>query len=73
MSEITYKITRPIAVLSETEKGYTIEANMMIWNDGEEKLDIRHWHPEHKKCSRGITLTEDEGRKLLEALKKLYK
>ena len=73
MSDVTRNVTRPLAVLSETENGFTKEVNMVAWNDGEEKLDIRGWYAGHERCTKGVTLTADEGRKLFEALRKLYK
>ena len=53
-------------------KGYTKEANFISWNGNAAKLDIREWHPNHERCGKGITLTEDEGRNLYAALKAIY-
>jgi len=72
MKQITSEITKEIAVLSENDKGYTKEANFVSWNGNTAKLDIREWHPNHERCGKGVTLTEDEGRKLYEALKTIY-
>ncbi len=72
MKEITSKITKEIAVLSENDRGYTKEANFVSWNGNNAKLDIREWHPNHERCGKGVTLTEDEGRKLYEALAMIY-
>lgn len=44
----------------------------MIGNGNAAKLDIREWHPNHERCGKGITLTEDEGRNLYDALKAIY-
>mgnify|MGYP002764302794 FL=1 len=70
--EISYKVMKPMEVLSENNKGYTKEINLVSWNYASAKLDIREWHPEHEKCGKGITLSESEGRKLMEALIKFY-
>lgn len=72
MKQITSEITKEIAVLSENDRGYTKEANFVSWNGNNAKLDIREWHPNHERCGKGVTLTEDEGRKLYEALKTIY-
>ena len=72
MKQITSEITKEIAVLSENDRGYTKEANLVSWNGNTAKLDIREWHPNHERCGKGVTLTEDEGRKLYEALKTIY-
>ena len=59
MKDITSTITKPLAVLGENGKGYTKEANFISWNGNAAKLDIREWHPNHERCGKGITLTED--------------
>ncbi len=40
----------------------------MIWNGRDPKYDIRDWGPEHKKMGKGVTLTEEELKKLKELL-----
>lgn len=70
MNDITSTITKPLAVLGENGSGYTKEANFVSWNGNDAKLDIRIWYPGHERCGKGVTLTEDEGRNLYEALKK---
>ena len=65
---ITCEIVRPIAVLSENEKGYTKEVNLVSWNGADPKYDIRNWHPGREKCGKGITLAEEEARALMDAL-----
>ena len=72
MADITCNITKNCAVLSSNDKGYTKELNYVSWNGHDAKLDIRQWWPEHEKCGKGITLTEEEGRILMEALVKIY-
>lgn len=72
MKKITCNITKPIAVLSENNRGYTKEANFVSWNERDAKLDIREWHPGHTRCGKGVTLTKDEGRRLWEALTGIY-
>ena len=69
MAELKYQIRRHLAVLNRNERtGWTKEANVVAWNDGAEKLDIRDWNPDHSKMSRGVTLSEDEARILSKAL-----
>ena len=69
---ITCEIARPIAVLSENERGYTKEINLVSWNGADLKYDIRNWHPDREKCGKGITLTEEEARALMDALKEVF-
>ena len=61
-----------VNVLGENGSGYTKEANSVSWNGNDAKLDIRIWYPGHERCGKGVTLTEDEGRNLYEALKEIY-
>ncbi|MBU4690653.1 MULTISPECIES: YdbC family protein [Mycoplasma] len=63
--EITNKIVRHIGKIAETNSGYTKELNLVSWNDGEAKYDIRDWSEDHARSSKGITLTLEE----LKALK----
>lgn len=64
---------RHLAVLSTNEKsGWTREANIVSWNGGPEKLDIRDWKPDHSKMAKGITLTKEEATGLREALQRLF-
>ena len=70
-NEITYDIMEHIAVLDEIggrgEK-WTKEINVVAWNGGKPKIDIRDWNERHDRMSRGITLTEEQGEKLVKAL-----
>ena len=51
---------------------WTKEANIVAWNGGEPKLDIREWDPDHERMSKGITLFEDEAERLAKALCRRY-
>ena len=70
--EVTCITKQNLDVLSESDKGYTKEINLVSWNGADAKLDIRSWYPEHEKCGKGITLSDSEGRKLMETLVKFY-
>ena len=69
--EINCKITHEIAVLSSNHNGWQLELNEVAWNGGAPKLEVRRWAPNHEKCNRGVTLTEEEAKKLLSALQKV--
>ena len=68
MPEIKYEIVEKIGVLSTTDKGWSKELNLVSWNDGEPKYDLRDWNENHDKMGKGITLTRDELDKLKETL-----
>ncbi|MEE0397068.1 MAG: YdbC family protein [Lachnospiraceae bacterium] len=70
MADVKYEIVEQIGVISESAKGWTKELNKISWNGGEAKYDIRDWAPEHEKMGKGVTLTSDEAKKLLELLGK---
>ena len=69
---ITCEIVKPIAVLSENERGFTKEINLVSWNKADPKYDIRNWHPDRKKSGKGITLTEEEAYALMNALREVF-
>ena len=50
----------------------TKEANIVAWNGGVPKLDIREWDPEHERMSKGITLMEAEAEALAKVLAARY-
>ena len=70
MSDIRFEIKEEIGVISDSSKGWTKELNMVSWNDGAAKYDIRDWAPGHEKMGKGVTLTEQEARELYEHLGK---
>lgn len=70
MADIKYEIKEEIAVLSESAKGWKKELNLISWNGGEPKYDIRDWAPDHEKMGKGITMTKEEAAALRDALGK---
>lgn len=66
--QFEYEIIERIAVLYDSGTGHTIELNRVSYNGYPAKLDLRKWHNEQPL--KGIMLTADEGRSLLEGLKK---
>lgn len=69
MADIQYEIVEELGVLSESSKGWKKELNKVSWNGREPKYDIREWAPGHEKMGKGITLTDDEVKTLVELLK----
>lgn len=58
--DFTYEVVKNIGVLSESAKGWRKELNIVSWNGGKPKYDIRDWSPEHDKMGKGITMNEEE-------------
>lgn len=71
-SNFTFEIKKHIGVLSEGSRGWKRELNIVSWNEGNPKLDIREWSEDHTRMSRGITLTDEEARELKELLEKIF-
>lgn len=67
--EITFEIKERIGVLMEHATGWTKELNLVSWNGGAPKYDLRDWDPAHEHMSRGITLTENEMRTIIRLLR----
>lgn len=59
-NEVTFEIVESIGVIARNSSGWQKELNMVSWNGGQPKYDIRDWDPEHQHMSRGITLSEDD-------------
>lgn len=68
MSEIKFEIKQHIGILSESPKGWHKELNLISWNGKAPKFDLRDWSPEHEKMGKGVTLTNEEVKKLQQIL-----
>lgn len=66
--EITFTIEKHIGVIAEGSKGWNKELNIVSWNGGQPKYDIREWDEGHLKMSKGVTLKDDEAKALLDLL-----
>ena len=71
MADIKYDIVKELGVLSENAKGWRKEVNLISWNGGAPKYDIRDWAPDHEKMGKGTTLSEEEMKNLKEILGEL--
>ncbi|MCV6599457.1 MAG: PC4/YdbC family ssDNA-binding protein [Alphaproteobacteria bacterium] len=60
MTGIKYEIVEHIGVLSENNKGWKKELNLISWNEREPNYDIRDWDENHEKMGKGVTLSKDE-------------
>lgn len=59
--DFKFEIKEHIEDLSDAnEKGWKIELNVVSWNGGEDKYDIRSWNSDHTKMGKGISLTYDQ-------------
>lgn len=70
MEDLKYEIIENFGVLSTTPSGWTKELNLISWNGGEPKYDIRQWAPDHSKMGKGVSLSREEAEELKNLLTK---
>ncbi len=58
--EVTFEILETLGILRKSNVGWTRELNIVRWNGGSARYDIRDWDPAHSKMGRGITFTKEE-------------
>lgn len=68
MAELKFEIIKSIGVLSESSNGWKKEVNIVSWNGGDSKYDIRSWNQDRTKMGKGVTLSSAEIEKLRELL-----
>ncbi len=69
---IKYRIDKELGIISQSEKGWTKELNLVSFNDNEAKYDLREWSPDKSRMGKGVRFTKEELvelRKLLEDIK----
>ena len=71
MGDFTYEVIQTYGVLSTSQKGWTLELNLISWNRKDPKLDLRTWSPDHQKMTKGVTLTEEEAAELKQILERV--
>lgn len=55
-----YEIVKNFGSISESDKGWRKEVNLISWNGKEPKYDIREWSPDGSKMGKGVTLSREE-------------
>lgn len=68
MADIKFEIKETLGVLSQSNKGWKKELNLISWNGREAKYDIREWSPERENMGKGVTFTKDELKALRDIL-----
>lgn len=75
-NDVTFEIMEHIGVIDEVggrDEKWTKEINVVAWNGGKPKIDVRDWNESHERMSRGITLTEEQAMKMTKALVDRYR
>ncbi len=71
MAELRYEIKKSLGSISDEKGGWAKELNIVSWNGNEPKYDIRSWDDSHEKIGKGITLSDDELKRLRDLLNTL--
>ena len=58
--DFVYEIKKHLATLRRSNTGWTRELNLVSWNGGEPKYDIRDWSPDKEHMTKGVILTKEE-------------
>lgn len=66
--EVVYEIKEHIGIITAFPTGWNKELNVVAWNEGVPKYDIRDWDAEHEHMSRGVTLHNAEMKKVVDLL-----
>lgn len=66
-----YVIKMCLGDLSRSKNGWSKQANIIKWNNGIFKLDIRDWNNAKQQMRRGITLSRSEAERLIVLLKSI--
>ena len=69
---IRCEVLEEIGVIGQKKDGWTREVNIVAWNNGPAKVDVRDWDPNHNRMSKGITLLEEEAENLVKVLARRY-
>jgi len=64
-----YELLKHIGIIGKRGDN-ALELNLISWNGGEPKFDIREWSADHETISHGVTLTRDELNALANILQK---
>lgn len=67
-NEIVFDVVENIGVIAKYPTGWNKEVNLISWNNGTAKVDIRDWDPDHLHMSKGVTLHTDEAMRLVAML-----
>lgn len=66
---LNYEIQENLGVISTSKNGWTREVNIISWEGGAPKVDIRSWDPDHERMDRGkSTYTKAEAVELMKIL-----
>ena len=62
----SWEIVEHIGVIRAGSNGWSMELNVVSWNGGQPKFDVRAWDQDHEHMTRGVSLFEGEFRKMID-------
>lgn len=72
-NELKFEIVEHVFVIGGPHaQGWTKELNKVSWNDKPPKYEIRDWSPDHSRCGKGATFTEEELKSLADQIQGLF-
>lgn len=74
-NNVKWKVEKHLGTLYTTirgrraEEGWSKQVNIVSWNGGVAKIDIRDWNEDMTRMSKGITLSPEEAKEVMTILK----
>ncbi len=69
MENPTFEIIDQIGVISVSKKtGWSIELNLVSWNNQPPKYEIRFWSPDHTAPGKGLMFSDSDLKRLASIL-----
>lgn len=63
--EFSYEIIKEIGTIgSPTASGWSTRLNLISWNGGTPKLDIRSWNEDMTRMGKGVTFSKEDAKDL---------
>lgn len=63
--EFSYEIIEEIGTIgSPTASGWSTRLNLISWNGGSPKLDIRSWNEDMSRMGKGVSLSKENAKDL---------
>lgn len=72
MANVNFEIKEHVGTIATKKNGWTKELNIVSWNNGKAKYDIREWDEDYERMSKGTTFTEEELENLFRILKSKF-
>lgn len=68
MANIKFEIIKEMGALTDNNSVWQKCVRLISWNGAEQKIDVRAWNTETNLPAKGITLNNEEARRLYEIL-----